>query len=282
MAVRRWTAEEDARLRELYQDPARSAWDIADELGRTRAAVLNRAVILDIKKKSRVYTHRGTPTSQRARYGDREILEAIRRAYARYGHSLTMREWRARGLRPTPIVVYLHFGSWLGGWREAGIEPAGHSRRNIVATVGEETIRMRFRAFAVSLGHNPSRTEWDAWDERPVISDSLIKGLGVTSWVEVVKRLGNPALPKRPLSPVGKKIARVLGDEALPEALTLRERKVAQGLLAGRTLREIGAEVGVTGESVRLIGRKVFQRIRAQKALRTRRAHREALQIVEV
>jgi Homing endonuclease associated repeat len=97
------------------------------------------------------------PSGRPRRYSDAELLLELRTCAARLGRSPTMREFRTDpSARAHPQTVVVHFGSWNGAKRLAGLAP----RR--FAT--PEELLARLRELGEELGRTPTGRDLD---ERP-------------------------------------------------------------------------------------------------------------------
>ncbi|MDI3297578.1 MAG: hypothetical protein QJR08_00230 [Bacillota bacterium] len=115
----------------------------------------------------------------RRRFTDSDILNALRAAYQETGRVPTVASWRAEGRSPSPMSIFVRFGSWSEALRMAGLPVSGRS-----AGIPVRRARTRERHLAIlrevgaSHGGPITMKRWDTEGIRPAAHTIVIRFRG--------------------------------------------------------------------------------------------------------
>ena len=197
------------------------------------------------------WTKAGYPPPERwqartyRRWTDAEIAEALRRAAdGRPLSSTRYDRWqRSGGDGPCITIVQRRLGSWRAVSAFSGV-PTTRDTLHRADVVEAMATLWRER------GREPTVRDWSVWSDRPCSIATVQKRFGFTiSGLRAEALAAHPGLPTG-ISP-SKALRRLL---AVPrDALTEREREIAERAERGETLRQIGEALGFSREMIRQI-----------------------------
>jgi hypothetical protein len=208
-------------------------------------------------EESRPAMARGTgdiwPAQRRARVVARHIA-ALRQAAERFGRPLSTHEWEVNHLRPTVAAVLRQFGTWREAWEAAGFayEDKRHAALESARRQRLDDMLAVLRQVADRLGYFPSQSQFRAATGRTIAPYVYFFG----SWAEACRRTGFSAAHRRVVSsPRVRSFVELAASSSL-DGLPPNCRAVAEELLQGRTLKDVGERLGVTRERARQIMEK--------------------------